>query len=85
MATEQPEPIQPIFTGYWIICVKNASSATVLSHCMLDNVRVIQEKVTFLVSSTYDQCAASCEGTASDSLNHMHSTHRFCMQDIVLY
>ena len=43
VATEQPEPIQAILAGYWTICLKNASSATVLLHYTLDGV-CIQEK-----------------------------------------
>ena len=33
-ASEQPEPIQLILIGNWTICLMNASSATVLLHCV---------------------------------------------------
>jgi len=46
VATEQPEPIQAILTGWWTICLKNASSATVLLHCMWDDACIYRRNVT---------------------------------------
>ena len=79
MATEQPEPIKAILTGYWIICLKNPSSATVLLHCMWDGEEHGSEQLQ--LGLQIPPIMLSLRGTACKSPNHTqrHSMHNICL------